>query len=252
LSVRQYRSLSDQRWREEKRRWKRERGGRRNHHNKHRSDSFVTAGNQNSYLVKRTKNAKVQFSRDPLNLTNVHSRKVRFRSTTPDLERITGFAMSGGFVFDQLHAESNAIFYSTPVSSTTRYEFDFEQDLLDRGTSEKNKRSRRNTSSFPFTMGILHDIPGDRSALRLYDERSQMTIEADEPVIATGGSWQGGTNCRHCAIGSGTSRLTYPKAVGIVANTEGGVQVISKTKAANKPAAGRVTSNQGANKSARK
>ncbi|CAK7265017.1 hypothetical protein SEPCBS119000_001296 [Sporothrix epigloea] len=30
---------------------------------------------QNSYLVKRTKNAKVQFSRDPLNLTNVHSRK---------------------------------------------------------------------------------------------------------------------------------------------------------------------------------
>lgn len=30
---------------------------------------------QNSYLVKRNKNAKVQFSRDPLNLTNTHSRK---------------------------------------------------------------------------------------------------------------------------------------------------------------------------------
>ncbi|CAK7243183.1 MAG: hypothetical protein STHCBS139747_004694 [Sporothrix thermara] len=30
---------------------------------------------QNSYLVKRTKNAKVQFSRDPMNLTNVNNRK---------------------------------------------------------------------------------------------------------------------------------------------------------------------------------
>ncbi|KIH90696.1 large subunit ribosomal protein L28e [Sporothrix brasiliensis 5110] len=79
---------------------------------------------QNSYLVKRTKNAKVQFSRDPLNLTNVHSRKY------------------AGFVND--------------------------------------------------------------------------------------------------------------KALGVVANKEGGVQVISKTKAANKPASGQVTSNQGANKSARK
>lgn len=42
------------------------------------------------------------------------------------------------------------------------------------------------------------------------------------------------------------------KAVGIVANEEGGVSVISKTKSANKPAAGRTISNQGANKSARK
>ncbi|KAL1888021.1 hypothetical protein Sste5346_009818 [Sporothrix stenoceras] len=42
------------------------------------------------------------------------------------------------------------------------------------------------------------------------------------------------------------------KAVGVVANKEGGVSVISKTKAGNKPAAGRTTSNQGANKSARK
>ncbi|OAA57890.1 60S ribosomal protein l28 [Niveomyces insectorum RCEF 264] len=30
---------------------------------------------QNAYLVKRTKNGHVEFSRDPLNLTNVHSRK---------------------------------------------------------------------------------------------------------------------------------------------------------------------------------
>ncbi len=35
-------------------------------------------GNQNSYLVKRTKNGEVQLSRDPLNLANVNSRKVRF------------------------------------------------------------------------------------------------------------------------------------------------------------------------------
>jgi large subunit ribosomal protein L28e len=37
---------------------------------------FVSTGNQNSYLVKRNTNGGVRFSRDPLNVTNVHSRKV--------------------------------------------------------------------------------------------------------------------------------------------------------------------------------
>jgi hypothetical protein len=36
----------------------------------------IYLGNQNSYLVKRNTNGGVRFSRDPLNLTNVHSRKV--------------------------------------------------------------------------------------------------------------------------------------------------------------------------------
>jgi large subunit ribosomal protein L28e len=32
-------------------------------------------GNSNSFLVKRKQGDRVQFSRDPLNLTNKHSRK---------------------------------------------------------------------------------------------------------------------------------------------------------------------------------
>ncbi|TVY14974.1 putative 60S ribosomal protein L28e [Lachnellula arida] len=36
---------------------------------------FGIIGNQNSYLVKRAQSGGVRFSRDPLNLTNVHSRK---------------------------------------------------------------------------------------------------------------------------------------------------------------------------------
>lgn len=35
------------------------------------------SGNQNSFLVKRNSNGGVRFSRDPFNLTNTHSRKVR-------------------------------------------------------------------------------------------------------------------------------------------------------------------------------
>jgi large subunit ribosomal protein L28e len=35
------------------------------------------AGNTNSYLVKRTHGGAPQFSRDPLNLVNLNSRKVR-------------------------------------------------------------------------------------------------------------------------------------------------------------------------------
>ncbi|EPE07236.1 ribosomal protein l28e [Ophiostoma piceae UAMH 11346] len=43
------------------------------------------------------------------------------------------------------------------------------------------------------------------------------------------------------------------KAVGVIANAEGGVQIISKTKAGNnKPASNTVTSTQGAGKSTRK
>lgn len=38
---------------------------------------FRIAGSQNSFLVKRKTDGSPQFSRDPLNLTNVHSRKVR-------------------------------------------------------------------------------------------------------------------------------------------------------------------------------
>jgi hypothetical protein len=37
---------------------------------------MLLPGNQNSYLIKRNTNGGVRFSRDPLNLTNVHSRKV--------------------------------------------------------------------------------------------------------------------------------------------------------------------------------
>ena len=33
-------------------------------------------GNQNAFLVKRSSHGGVRFSKDPLNLTNVHSRKV--------------------------------------------------------------------------------------------------------------------------------------------------------------------------------
>lgn len=41
------------------------------------SDKFALAGSQNAFLVKRKTGGSPQFSRDPLNLTNVHSRKVR-------------------------------------------------------------------------------------------------------------------------------------------------------------------------------
>jgi large subunit ribosomal protein L28e len=41
------------------------------------ADEFLCAGSQNAYLVKRKSGAAPQFSRDPLNLTNVHARKVR-------------------------------------------------------------------------------------------------------------------------------------------------------------------------------
>jgi hypothetical protein len=36
---------------------------------------FLCAGSNNSFLVKNTRNGGVQMSRDPLNLTNKHSRK---------------------------------------------------------------------------------------------------------------------------------------------------------------------------------
>ena len=39
-------------------------------------DDLDCAGNQNSYLVKRSSGGGVRFSKDPLNLVNVHSRKV--------------------------------------------------------------------------------------------------------------------------------------------------------------------------------
>lgn len=41
------------------------------------SDEFALAGSQNAFLVKRKTGGSPQFSRDPFNLTNVHSRKVR-------------------------------------------------------------------------------------------------------------------------------------------------------------------------------
>lgn len=39
-------------------------------------DEIRILGNQNAFLVKRTQAGGVRFSRDPLNLTNLHSRKV--------------------------------------------------------------------------------------------------------------------------------------------------------------------------------
>jgi hypothetical protein len=42
------------------------------------SDRFALTGTSNAYLVKRKTGGAPQFSRDPLNLTNVHARKVRF------------------------------------------------------------------------------------------------------------------------------------------------------------------------------
>lgn len=47
-----------------------------------------TTGNQNSYLVKRKTGGGVQFSRDPYNLTNKHSRKV---CTTKLICRFCGY-----------------------------------------------------------------------------------------------------------------------------------------------------------------
>lgn len=40
------------------------------------------SGNNNSYLVKRKEAGGVQFSRDPLNLTNLNSRKVSDEPTS--------------------------------------------------------------------------------------------------------------------------------------------------------------------------
>ncbi|KAN0102805.1 ribosomal protein L28e [Hyaloscypha variabilis] len=47
------------------------------HHSSQVSADLIweIARNQNSYLVKRASSGGVRFSRDPLNLTNVHSRK---------------------------------------------------------------------------------------------------------------------------------------------------------------------------------
>jgi large subunit ribosomal protein L28e len=39
-------------------------------------DGLLWTGNNNSYLVKSKRNGGIQFSRDPLNLTNKNSRKV--------------------------------------------------------------------------------------------------------------------------------------------------------------------------------
>jgi hypothetical protein len=48
------------------------------------SETDPRAGNQNAFLVKRNTNGGVQFSRDPLNLTNLHSRKVSIPSRAED------------------------------------------------------------------------------------------------------------------------------------------------------------------------
>lgn len=47
------------------------------HHSSAAPNNCVIIGNNNSYLVKRNSGGGVQFSRDPLNLANVNSRKVR-------------------------------------------------------------------------------------------------------------------------------------------------------------------------------
>lgn len=50
---------------------------RQGHHSSAAPNNCVIIGNNNSYLVKRNTGGGVQFSRDPLNLANVNSRKVR-------------------------------------------------------------------------------------------------------------------------------------------------------------------------------
>jgi hypothetical protein len=40
--------------------------------------TIFLSGTSNAYLVKRKAGGAPQFSRDPLNLTNLHARKVRF------------------------------------------------------------------------------------------------------------------------------------------------------------------------------
>jgi len=44
-------------------------------HGRNKADTDLRSGNQNAFLVKRKQAGGVQLSRDPLNLTNKHSRK---------------------------------------------------------------------------------------------------------------------------------------------------------------------------------
>lgn len=50
---------------------------RQGHHSSAAPNTVLQIGNNNSYLVKRNTGGGVQFSRDPLNLMNKNSRKVR-------------------------------------------------------------------------------------------------------------------------------------------------------------------------------
>lgn len=50
-------------------------------------------GNQNSFLVKRKTGGGIQFSRDPYNLMNVHSRKVPFLTSRLSEEKLIHYSM---------------------------------------------------------------------------------------------------------------------------------------------------------------
>lgn len=54
-------------------------------------------GSQNAYLVKRSSHGGVAFSSDPLNLTNIHSRKVRLSHCQLEVRRLI-YSQQAGFV----------------------------------------------------------------------------------------------------------------------------------------------------------
>lgn len=61
-------------------------------------------GTQNSFIVKRKglgKNAV--FSRDPLNLKNIHSKKVCCSRTTTTIKNISNAKQFAGFAQDKVH-----------------------------------------------------------------------------------------------------------------------------------------------------
>lgn len=64
------------------------------HHSSAAPNNRVITGNNNSYLVKRNTGGGVQFSRDPLNLANVNSRKVRTSDGKPSGARGTSATLA--------------------------------------------------------------------------------------------------------------------------------------------------------------
>ena len=62
-------------------------------------------GTQNAFLVKRTSGGGVRFSKDPLNLTNVHSRKVWIVMASIGRRNADYFLQQAGFVNDKVRLQ---------------------------------------------------------------------------------------------------------------------------------------------------